>query len=319
MAVGPVTPQTRRVLVAPATTRTEVVPATYKTETVREILTPATTRTEVIPATYKTEVRQVPVAGTDSDAETEFETVTEQVLVTPATTRTVTVPAVYETVTERVLVKESYTEWKEASKVYALGEEALGGIIRANRVSDTKIMCLVEVPAEFETVTKRVVVSEATTREEVVPAVYETVTKRVPVDGGAADPAPQAFKEVEVRVIDTPEEVRVIPVPAVYQSVTRRVIDTPAVTRTIPVPAVYREEPIEAPAPKEEWVSVLCDVNATPDLVMSLQRSLRVRELYDGPIDGIIGPLTRRAIRSFQDGKSDVLSMASARKLGLAI
>lgn len=313
----------RQVLVSPATTKTETIPAKYRTETVQELVSEATTRTETIPATYKTVIRKVPVETgvTVENADQATTTITEQVLVKPAETRTVEVPAVYETVTERVKVRDSYTEWKEATKVYAIGEEALGGTILANRVSSAKIMCLVEIPAEYQTVTKRVLVSEATTREETIPAQYETVTRDVPVGDASGGSDGQKFEEVEVQVIDRPEEVRVIPVPAVYKTVTKRVLETPAMTRTVPVAAVYRDEgstEIITPA-KREWVSVLCDVNATPDLVMSLQRALEARDLYDGPIDGIIGPQTRRAIKTFQGGKSDVLSLESARSLGLAI
>ena len=312
---------TRQVQVSPATTKTETIPAKYKTETVREMVTPATTRTETIPATYKTEIRQVPVDGTAATTTAPAtDTVTERVLVKPAETRTVEVPAVFETVTERVKIRDSYTEWKESTKVYAIGAEALGGTILANRVSSSSIMGLVEIPAEFQTVTKRVLVSEATTREETIPAIYETVTREV----SSETPAPSAnaqteFKEVEVQVIDRPEDVRVVPVPAEYKTVTKRVLESPAVTRTVPVGAVFRNEAsttIVTPA-RREWVSVLCDNQATPDFVMAMQTALQGRGLYMGPIDGIIGSLTRRAIRQLQNDKSDLLSLASASELGL--
>lgn len=311
---------TKQVLVSNATTKTETIPAKYKTETVRELVTPATTRTETIPATYKTEIRRVPV-NRDGDATvaTKTETVTERVLVKPEERRTVTVPAVYETVTERVKIRDSYTEWRESTRVYAIGAEALGGTILANRVSSASIMCLVEIPAEYQTVTKRVLVSEETTREEVIPAEYKEVTKTVEVaDDAAADPDAE-FEEVEVRVIDTPEEVRVVPVPAEYKTVTKRVLESPAVTRTVPVKPVYRNEVttrIITPA-KRDWVAVICDADATPDYVMRMQRALKDRALYGGPIDGIIGTQTRRAIRQLQGGKSDLLSLASAQELGL--
>ena len=60
-------------------------------------------------------------------------------------------------------------------------------------------------------------------------------------------------------------------------------------------------------------------MNATPDLVQSLQRALQARDLYAGAIDGIIGPQTRAAIKAYQNGLSEVLTMDSAKNLGLAI
>ena len=313
---------TKQVLVSAATTKTETIPAKYKTETVRELVTPATTRTETIPATYKTEIRRVPVNadGTVPTGETTTETVTERVLVKPEERRTVTVPAVYETVTERVKIRDSYADWRESDRVYAIGAEALGGTILANRVSSASIMCLVEFPAEYQTVTKRVLVSEETTREEVIPAEYKEVTRSVEVPSDDnADPNAE-FKEIEVQVVDTPEQVRVVPVPAEYKTVTKRVLESPAVTRTVPVGPIYRNEVttrIITPA-KRDWVQVLCDKDVTPEYVMQMQKALQARNLYAGPIDGIIGTLTRRAIRKFQGGKSELLSVASARELGLS-
>ena len=319
--------KTRQVLVSPATSKTETIPATYKTTTEQVLVTPATTKTEVVPATYKSVTRQVPVddaaEATTETTPAEYETVTERVLVKPAETKTVTIPAVYETVNERVKVKDSYTEWKPGGKVYAIGAEALGGTILANRVTSSGVMCLVEIPAEFKTVSKRVLVTAEQTKEETTEAVYETVTRRVLKKAAETRTVPgQAkTKDVVVRVIDQPATVRTVPVPAVYRTETKRVIDTPAITRTVPVAAVYRSEVVEggpSTAGETKWVSVLCDVNATPDLVASLQRALQTRGLYKGAIDGIIGRQTRAAIKSYQKGSSEVLTMESARELGLA-
>ena len=49
-----------------------------------------------------------------------------------------------------------------------------------------------------------------------------------------------------------------------------------------------------------EWRPILCETNATKDLVMGLQRSLKAKGHNPGPIDGIIGSQTQAAIRSFQ-------------------
>jgi len=316
----------KQVLVSPATTKVETIPATYKTVSEQELVTAATTKTEVIPATYKSVTRQVPVDNpVEASTETtpaEYETVTERVLVKPAETKTITVPAVYETVTERVKVKDSYTEWKPGGKVYAIGAEALGGTILANRVTSSGVMCLVEIPAEFKTVTKRVLVTPEQTKEDTTEAVYETVTRRVLKKAAETRsvPAETTMKEVVVRVIDQPATVKTVPVPATYKTVTKRVVDTPAITRTVPVPAVYRSEVVNngpATSGETKWVSVLCDVNATPDVVKSLQRALQTRGLYNGAIDGVIGSQTRGAIRAYQKGVSDTLTMESARALGL--
>ena len=309
---------TEQVLVAAATTKTETVPATYKTVTERELVSAATSKTEVVPATFKTITRRVPIEGTGG-GEQEFETVTEQELVKEAETRTVEVEAVFDTVTERVKVKDATQEWRPGGKVYAIGAEALGGTVLANRVTSSGVMTLVEIPAEFENVTKRVLVTPATTREETVEAEYREVTRRVPVEGTGSEEV--QYREVEVRVVDTPASVKTVAVPAEYKTVTRRVVDTPAVVRTVPVPAVYKDEvkeEIVRPG-RSERVEVICEGNAIPDFVRSLQRALTARDFYSGDIDGLIGPQTREAIKAYQGTETDVLTVESARKLGLAL
>lgn len=318
--------ETRQVEVTPATTRTETIPAVYKTVEVDEIVTPATVRTEEIPATYKMVQQQVQVEEAKTQTQTipaQFQDVQEEVVVTPARTKTIEVPAVYETVSERVKVRDAYTTWKPGGRIYAVGESALGGTILSNQQSANGVMCLVEIPAEYETVTKRVLVTPATTRTETIPAVTKTVTRRVEASPEQVKtiPIPAKFKTVEVRVVDTPASVRNIPVPAVTRKVTKQVIDQPERVVEIPVPATFRnvEEQVLVAAGSTVWTQVLCDVNATPDVVRTLQRALEARGLYGGPIDGVIGPLTRDAISAFQKGESEVLTLESARKLGLAV
>lgn len=308
----PITEMKRKqVLVSPPTVRTETVPATYKTVTERVMVAPATTRREVVPATYKTVTRPAP--ATEGDSATR--TVTEQVMVAPEQKRMVEVPAKYETVTERVKVAESYTEWRDSTKVYAIGAEALGGKILANQVSSQGVKCLVEIPPEYDTVTKRVLVSEATTREEVVPAQYETVTRQVNADDTEATQS----GTITAQVIDTPETVRMVPVPAKYETQTRRVVDQPAKTREVEVPAVYREEMVETviePARKAE-VNIVCDATRTRDWVRKLQKALKAQGLYKGRIDGISGRGTRTGLAKLQNGLDEVILIETARKLGL--
>ncbi|MBO7410387.1 MAG: peptidoglycan-binding protein, partial [Ottowia sp.] len=69
---------------------------------------------------------------------------------------------------------------------------------------DDDVMCLVEVPAQYKTITKRVLRSPATVTDVQQPPVYSTTTKQVLVQEGG---------------------VRVEQVPAQYQSVYRQVVD----------------------------------------------------------------------------------------------
>ena len=175
---------TEQVLKKGAASRIEVVPAQFQDVEERILVRPASTRLEAVP----------PV----------FEDVEEQVLVRPATTRLESIPATYTTATERVLVRAAYAVWKRSSELTATE--------RAQQAVDPgagDILCLVEVPAEYRTVTSEVLATPATTREIQVPAEYETVT---------------------VRKMVTPARTTTVEIPAEYETVTRQVVKSTANT-----------------------------------------------------------------------------------------
>ncbi len=126
-------------------------PPQYRTATERVMVKAESEQVRIIPARY--------------------ETVSERVLVKEASSRLEVVPAQYGTETERVLVKAAYTTWKKGTGPIQKVNEATG-----------EIMCLVEVPAEYKTITKQVVKTPATTREAAIPAEYQTVTVRKMVE-----------------------------------------------------------------------------------------------------------------------------------------
>jgi hypothetical protein len=222
--------------------------------------------------------------------------------VTPAKTTLSKVAPTFKTFEERVLVKDAYTTWKRGGNVIAVGNTALGGTILENRTSDTgEVMCLVEVPAEYRVITKRVKVSDGGTREATSKAVYRTVSKRV---------------------VDQAASTRRIAIPAEYSNVTKTVEVTPASTNTTTTPATYKTvtKTVNAAPSRTVWTSVLCDVNTTPGVVRRLQTSLKSAGHYGGPIDGVIGSQTRSGIKSYQSAqgvKSDILTIDSAKKLGI--
>ncbi len=260
------TTQTKRVLKNEASFRIETIPAVYETVTERVVKREASERLEVVPAVY--------------------ENVTERVMIKEASTRLETVPAVYETATERVMVKPARQVWKNSKgTIYGTAiKDAEGKLItRPNAAGE--VLCLVEEPAEYKTITKRVLKNEATTREVTIPAEYKTITKRV---------------------MKTPPTTRKITIPAEYQTVTKRVLKSPATTRRIEIPATYEtvtERVLENEA-SMEWVGVLCDVNVTSAKLREIQGALKRAGHYAGPIDGVFGSQTSTAVASFQRSKN---------------
>lgn len=145
------------------------VPPRYQTVTQRVLSRQASERVETIPAKYQE--------------------VEEKVLVKQASKRLEEVPAEYGWVEEKVLVEEARTEWKEGR----------GAIEKIDNTTG-EVMCLVDVPANYQTVRRQVVMKPAMTREIEIPAEYQTIKV--------------------TKMVSPPQEKR-IPIPEEYTTVTR--------------------------------------------------------------------------------------------------
>lgn len=115
--------------------------------------------------------------------------------------------------------------------------------------------------------------------------------------------------------------------PAVVETVTEQVLLQPPQVRsdgTVQAPAVYKTETRQriVRERQELWFRTPCPDTLTDEFVASLQRSLAARGLYSGPVSGRMDRQTRRAVRGYQAPlglDSGILSLAAARKLGLAV
>lgn len=270
-------------------------PPSYKTESEQVLKSDGYDVVEVIPAVYGTEEKTVLV----KEATEELVVVPavygweeERVLVSPALTELQRVPAKYDFVEDRVLVKPAHSIWKKGS----------GPITKVDQ-STGEIMCLVEVPAVYETVKKRVLVSAETTKEVVVKdAVYKTVKKRV-----VKEPAKTVTKKI----------------PAVYDAIKVNKLVTAASTKTKAIPPVYEtvEKRLKVADGYLEWAPILCETNVTGDIIRKLQRSLNDKQYNAGPIDGVYGWQTTQAVRKYQrdnglSGNGE-LTIAVIDKLGI--
>jgi hypothetical protein len=113
--------------------------------------------------------------------------------------------------------------------------------------------------------------------------------------------------------------------PAVIETVTEQIMLQPAqisVSGEIQYPAVYKTETRQAIVRerRELWFETPCENKLTPEFVASLQRALKARGQYRGPINGEMTARTRHAIRAYQKPQgldSAILSNAAAKQLGL--
>lgn len=226
-----------------------------------------------IPAVLETIEERVMVRAASERQEiipATYKEIEERVLKAPAYVRQIPVPAKFETRTERVLVKPERSYWKKGT-----------GSLQKFDGETGEIMCYVTDPAVYENVTRQVVAAPASIRTEEVPAVYETIKRTV---------------------IDQPAQIKKIPVPAEYASVKVQKIKTPARTEKRVIPAEYANvtRHVAQGQSRLEWRRVLCETNVTPELIADVQTGLNARNFNAGPVDGVYGKATQKAVADFQ-------------------
>ncbi|MEE9447317.1 MAG: peptidoglycan-binding domain-containing protein [Arenicellales bacterium] len=205
------------------------------------------------PAQYSTEQAQVLVSQASESVSVQaaqYEMVEERVLVREASTRLEHVPAQYDTVTEQVIDKPAHTTWKKGTGPIQRIDSATG-----------EIMCLVEIPETYKTITRTVMVSGPTTRTIDIPAEYKTVSVRKLVSAPAEhrQAIPAVYNTVENTVMDsaasfvwhdvhnldepaatrTGHKICVVETPPEYKTVEKTVLVAAARTETIEIPAEY--------------------------------------------------------------------------------
>lgn len=205
--------------------------AEYKTETTRILKREGSEKIVVLPAQY--------------------ETADERVVVKEGFTRNVDVPATYRTESESVLVEPARSVWKKGR----------GPIEKLDNTTG-EIMCLVEVPARYETLTKTVLDKPASTKSVDVPAVYKTVKVRRLVK-----PASESREVIDpeysnittkTKVTDagffwlkkgesategsraSGREVCLVEQKAEFQTIKKTVVKQPATTTVVEIPAEYQ-------------------------------------------------------------------------------
>ena len=201
-----------------------------------------------------------------------YEARSEQILVKPAYERLTVVPAQFEMVSEQIQVGQPRLVWRPGRN--------LSGVTRTDPNTGA-VYCLVEEPGKTVTVHKRVVRVPEQVRAQSVPAQYMTVTKQVLVDPGGVDQEviPAEFRDVPVSRLVQPAGQVAQPVAPQQKTINTRVLRSPE---------------------RFEWVPVLCNTNSNHSSISRVQTALAAAGHYDGQIDGVAGPQTHSALRSFQ-------------------
>jgi len=124
----------------------------------------------------------------------QFETIEKTVVVVPATKKIIPVPAVYEEVEEQILVEPAKTVWKKGENPAQKVSGATG-----------EIMCLVNVPARYDTIKKRILKTPATVTEEEIPEKTEIVKVQKLVSDAKVENSvmPAVYTSIEKSAIES--------------------------------------------------------------------------------------------------------------------
>ena len=283
-----------------------VIPPEYKFIKEQVLVDAGGERVIVIPAKYRWVTKKVLVREAGEKivpTPPVYETVTEKVLVKPETEKIIVVrPAKYRWETERVLIEPEHTQWVRGSLLHQT-KQNLDVLDKRYNPSVGEVMCLVKVPAKYKTVRKKVMVEPPVTKTVKVPAKYKTIKKRVLVK---------------------PAGTKVVKIPAVYKTIKVKELVEPArtVTEKIPPKYTYVTKKVKVRDIQYKFEPVVCKTNLTPDLVVNLQKKLKEMGYYKGPIDGIYGPMTAKAIDAYQKDNGyarGALTIETIKALGLEV
>lgn len=260
-----------------------VQPARYERRTESVLKTPAGQRYLTVPARYAwVEKTETRPAGKRRVVirPAEYEITEEQVLVTPAGVREDRLPAQYKTLEERVVTRT-------------------GTVLKPHPL--TGEICAVEGPVEYQIIKRKLRVEPARSQLVEQAAVYRTVRHRKLITPAAT------------RLVDAPE-----------RSYTRRVRERvePAHQVSVPIPPVYEDviREVEVSAARNQWLSVVCDLNATPQLLRRVQQALAKAGFKPGSTDGRWGPRSAQALRAYQASSGLIqggLSIETLQALGI--
>jgi hypothetical protein len=271
------------------------MPAQYRSEMISTETRAAYERVDVMPAEYETVVERVLEREASNDLRivaAEYEEVEEQVMIRPASRREESIPAIYDTFVEQRLVRPAYTTWKAGT----------GPVTKIDEVTG-EVLCLVEVPAEYESVTKQVLRQAASVRYVDIPAEYGTVRRQV---------------------IKTPERTENVEIPAEYSERTYQRLVRPAMEVRTMVPAEMSdvETKVLVEPAREEWRQIMCESNMTEARIIQLQDTLAARGFDPGPDRGSLNEQTMLAVRSFQEANGlpvdGFINISTAQVLGIS-
>jgi len=294
---------TERIMVKPATERIETIPAKYREVDKQVVAKDASERIETTPPKFAWRTERIvlrPASERLRAIPARYETRQDQVVIKPASSRIVTTPPVFRTVKERVLVQAASNKWIRTAVPCSPEDVKLG-------LTDCETLCLVETPAMYKTVIKKILVTPPQQKTVTIPAEFETITKDVLVAPARVEKEviPAEYQTVRKKIMIEPAKTVRIPVPAEYKTIRVKEVVQEASERRVPVPAEYQTitKRIKVSDSQIVWRAVLCEDKIKDTKVLSVQKSLSQEGFDPGPVDGNYSAQTQQALRAFQRSK----------------
>ncbi len=255
-----------------------MIPAQYKTQYKNVVVEEGGQRIEVSDARFAAQNEQILIrdAGVRyAVRQPIYKAVHERVMVRPGYERLAVEQAQYRTVSEEVQVAPARTAWKPGKSL------ADWSGVKATKQNGSEVYCLVEIPPETRTVTKRIQIRPQNVQTIQAPPIYRTITRHVLVDPGG---------------------VQEIALPAQYANIARQRLVQRAGHHSVAIaPRMKRIAYRTLVAPERyEWVRVLCKTNATTEAITGVQSQLKSLGYYQGALDGHLDLPTENAVRQYQ-------------------
>ncbi|MCI5146101.1 MAG: peptidoglycan-binding protein, partial [Candidatus Electrothrix sp. AR3] len=166
---------------------------------------------------------------------------------------------------------------------------------------------VIDIPAEYESVSREVVVEPARVERNVVPAEYDNVKKKVMVEPARTERVviPAEYDMVRKKIMVEAAQTNTVSVPAEYKTVRVKRVTQEASERRVPVAAEYENitKKVKVSDSKIVWRAVLCEDQVQDSKIITVQKYLIQEGFNPGQVDGSLNTQTQQALRDFQRAK----------------
>ena len=343
---------TEQVLVRAGYKRLTAIPAELETRIEQLEVKPAGRRLISEPARYEMVEDRVMVKSPGNGSSL-YETVTENILIKPEEIRFVVMPATYKDTVISYVAEAAHTRLEVLQPAYESAAERVevkpAGVKWVKKLADATclganpddcyVWCMVETPAEYATITKRInkgcdgsgiadagciktvevpakmgtrtvkkLVKDTYIKEEKIPAEYRPMTirrARIEVPVSDATIAPE-YVTVKKQVMVIPPTIREETVPAETAPFSVKSVKKEAALKSEDVPAEYitvTRRKLVRPGGFTAWREVLCPDRMPAYTIKQVQTALLKAGYFQGTPDNVMGERTKTALARFQKDK----------------